>query len=72
MIGAPKVPTCIRGRQWPIPYFSQSKAWMDRETCRKWFTDVFFPEVKRRTGRRVLLIMDSAPGHFDAFEQDGV
>ncbi len=42
------------------------------ETCWKWFNEVFVPEVKRRTGRLVLLLMDNAPGHFDAFERDNI
>jgi hypothetical protein len=28
--------------------------------------------VKKRTGRRVLLLLDNAPGHFEAFERDNV
>jgi hypothetical protein len=32
LIGKPKEPTCIKDRQWPIPYFNQVKAWMDVET----------------------------------------
>ena len=32
----------------------------------------FFPEVKKRTGRTVLLLMDNAPGHFAAFERGNV
>ena len=39
---------------------------------RKWFNDVFYPAVKQRTGRRVLLLLDNAPGHFDAFERDNI
>jgi hypothetical protein len=35
LIGKPKAPTCIKDRQWPVPYFSQAKAWMDVETCWK-------------------------------------
>jgi hypothetical protein len=50
LIGKPKEPACIKDRQWPIPYVNQAKAWMDVETCWKWFNNVFFPEVKRRTG----------------------
>jgi hypothetical protein len=50
LIGKPKAPACIRDRKWPVPYFSQVKAWMDVETCWKWFNEVFFPEVKKRTG----------------------
>jgi hypothetical protein len=47
LIGKPKAPACIKDRQWPIPYFSQAKAWMDVETCWKWFNEVFFLEVKK-------------------------
>ena len=42
LIGKPKEPACIKDRQWPIPYVNQAKAWMDVETCWKWFNDVFF------------------------------
>jgi len=72
LIDKPKAPTCIKDRQWPVPYFSQAKAWMDVETCWKWFNEVFLPEVKKQTGRRVLLLLDNAPGHFEAFECDNV
>jgi transposase-like protein len=47
LIGKPKAPACIKDRQWPIPYFIQTKAWMDVETCWKWFNEVFLPEVKK-------------------------
>jgi hypothetical protein len=72
LIGKPKEPACIKDRQWPIPYVNQAKAWMDVETCWKWFNNVFFPEVKRRTGRSALLLLDNAPGHFQAFERDNI
>jgi hypothetical protein len=72
LIGKPKAPTYIKDRQWPVPYFIQAKAWMDVETCWKWFNEVFFPEVKKRTGHRVLLLLDNALGHFEAFERDNV
>jgi len=42
------------------------------ETCWKWFNEIFVPEVKRRTGRPVLLLMDNALGHFDTFERDNI
>jgi hypothetical protein len=45
---------------------------MDVETCWKWFNEVFLPEVKKQTGRPVLLLLDNAPGHFEAFERDNV
>jgi hypothetical protein len=43
LIGKPKAPACIKDHQWPVPYFSQAKAWMDVETCWKWFNEVFIP-----------------------------
>jgi len=72
MIGKPKEPACIKDWHWLVPYFNQAKAWMDVETCWKWFNEVFVPKVKRRTGRPVLLLMDNALGHFDAFERDNI
>jgi hypothetical protein len=33
LINKPKALACIKDRQWPAPYFNQSKAWMDVETC---------------------------------------
>ena len=72
LIGKLKAPACIKDRQWHVPYFSLAKAWMDVETCWKWFNEVFLPEVKKQTGRRVLLVLDNAPGHFEAFERDNV
>jgi hypothetical protein len=68
MIRKPKEPACIKDRHWLVLYFNQAKAWMDVETCWKWFNEVFVQEVKRRIGRPVLLLKDNAPGHFDAFE----
>ncbi len=72
LIGKPKAPACIKDRQWPVPYFIQAKAWMDVETCWKWFNEVFLPEVKKQTGRGVLLLLDNALEHFEAFECDNV
>jgi hypothetical protein len=72
LIGKPKAPACIKDHQWPVPYFIQAKAWMDVETCWKWFNEVFLLEVKKRTGCRVLLLLDNDPGHFEAFERDNV
>jgi hypothetical protein len=47
LIGKPKALACIKDRRWPVPYFIQAKAWMDAETCWKWFNEVFIPEVKK-------------------------
>jgi hypothetical protein len=72
LIGKPQEAACIKDRQWPIPYFNQAKAWMDVETCCKWFNEVSYPEVKKRTGRRVQLLMDNGPGHIEAFEHNNI
>ena len=72
MIGKSKSPACSKKRQWPIKFFSQGKAWMNVDTCWKWFNEVFYPGVKKRTGRPVLLLLDNAPGHFDGFERGNV
>ncbi|KAG2458846.1 KSR1 Kinase, partial [Polypterus senegalus] len=45
---------------------------MDVETCWKWFNEVFFPKVENRTGCRVLLLMDNALGHIEAFKRDNI
>ena len=72
LIGKPKVPACIKNREWPVTYISQNKAWMDITTCWKWFEEVFYPQVRRRTGCPILLLMDNAPGHLAAFEKNNV
>ena len=72
LIGKPKFPACIRNREWPVKYFNQNKAWMDVATCWKWFEEVFYPQVRKKTGRPVLLLMDNAPGHFAAFEKNNI
>ncbi len=72
LIGKPKEPTCINDRQWPVLYFNQVKAWMDVKTCWKWLNEVFYPEMKKQTRHHILLLMDNAPGHFEAFECDNI
>ncbi len=69
LISKPKTLACIKDRQWLVPYFSQVKAWMDVETCWKWFNKVFLPEVKKQTGCWVILLLDNALGHFETFER---
>ena len=45
---------------------------MDVATSWEWFEEVFHPEVRKRTGRPVLFLMDNAPGHFPAFERNNI
>jgi hypothetical protein len=57
---------------WPIPYFQQKNAWIDVMTFNKWYEGVFETHVRKRTGHKVLLILDNAPGHSSAFEKNGI
>ena len=72
LIGKTKFPACIKNREWPVKHISQNKAWMDVSTCWKWFEEVFYPEVRKRTGRPVLLLMNNASGHFPVFERNNI
>lgn len=72
MIGKAKEPACISGNSWPIPYMQQKNAWIDVPTFNKWFDEVFELFVRKRTGHKVLLILDNAPGHASAFERNGI
>ena len=71
LIGKVKFLACIKNWKWPVRHISQNKAWMDVSTCWKWFEELFYPEVRKRTGRLVLL-MDNSPGHFPAFERNNI
>ncbi|KAF0735534.1 hypothetical protein Ae201684P_022419 [Aphanomyces euteiches] len=72
MIGKFASPACIHGTKWPLPYFSQKNAWMETALCVLWFNKVFVPEVRKRTVRKVLLIMDNAPSHPQYLESEGI
>jgi DDE superfamily endonuclease/Tc5 transposase DNA-binding domain len=64
MIGKPKQPECFKYiRACPVPYFDQSAAWMDAEKCQKWFDEVFVPNVRRFTQKKVALVWDNCPSH---------
>ena len=52
---------------------SDSKAGMDGcPYLLELFDQVFVPEIKKKTGLPVLLLMDNAPGHFEAFERGNI
>ena len=72
IIAKPQTPACIRGREWPVVYFNQKRAWMDFITCKKWFEEVFYLEIKQRTDEPVLLLLDNAPGHINVLSKDNV
>lgn len=45
---------------------------MDVATRWEWFEGVFRSELRKRTRRPVLLLMDNAPGHFPAVERNDI
>jgi hypothetical protein len=72
MIVKAKRPACIIGHQWPLPYCNQKKAWMDTTIFMKWFDEIFYQEVRRRTRRPVFLLLDNAPGHSKEFTRKNI
>ena len=72
LIGKAKFPACIKNREWHVKYISRNKAWMDVSTCWKWFEKVFYPKVRKRTVRPVLLLMDNSSRHFTALERNDI
>jgi hypothetical protein len=72
IVGKAARPTCVAHMTWPTPYRHQNKAWVDKAICWDWFDSVFVPSVRAVTSEAVLLVLDNAPGHFDAFERDGI
>jgi len=44
--------------RWPLPYYNK-KAWIDGGIFNKWFDRDFFPEVQKRAGCCVLLLLDT-------------
>ena len=72
MVGKAKQPAAFKSQHLPLAYISQGKAWCDSTVFRHWCENVFLPSVRARTGRPVLLLLDNAPGHYYAFEEDNV
>ncbi|CAM9821907.1 unnamed protein product [Phaeothamnion confervicola] len=63
VIGAAKNPRCFRGKQLPVTYFQQNRAWSDQRVMALWFSKVFLRHVRQLTGQPVALIMDNCSGH---------
>ena len=72
IIGKPKKPAYIIGREWPVHYCSQNNAWMDTPTFMLWFDDIFYPNVTQKTREPVLLLLDNATGHGKEFTRNNV
>lgn len=72
MLAKPKNPACLRNSQWPLVYYNQKRGWMDAKTYKRWFEEVFYPEVRKKTHKPVLLLLDNAPAHCDGLSKDDV
>lgn len=73
-IGKSATPRCFKARlqtagKLPIKYFHQKKAWSDGPTFVAWFKEVFLPHIRRRTNKKVLLILDNCGPHGTEIEQ---
>ena len=62
-IGKSKTPRCFRKGLPPVSYFTQISAWSDTATFQKWFYLVFVPFVRKRTSKKVALVMDNCRPH---------
>lgn len=77
MISKQDAPRCMTpGTEWPLPFFHQSKAWIDAKIFTKWFDELFLPHVTKRHSAaaddKVLLLLDNAPGHPISFEKGNI
>ena len=62
MIGKAKEPRCFVRRKKKLRYFSQRRAWSDTVTFKKWWR-WFLEHIRRRTTKKVLLILDNCGPH---------
>jgi len=66
-------PLCFRGvgNEFPLPYFSQHKAWMDKHVHAPWFNTVFLPAVRaRHGGEKCALILENPSTHDTALSEE--
>jgi len=73
IIGKAKQPLCFKPprRPCPLPYFSQTNAWMDGDHFKSWFETVFLVAVRTRTTQPVALVSDSCGAHGDLESDQG-
>ena len=58
-VGQPNNTSRFRGL--PLPYYNQQKGWADKVVLRRWFQEVFLPEVRaQHPGKKVVLVVDSS------------
>jgi len=67
IIDKAKQPLCFKTFRWPcpLPYFSQTNAWMDGDLFRSWYETAFLFAVLARTTQPVALVSDNCGAHGD-------
>jgi len=65
MIGKVAQLMCFQGEgnASPLPYFSKKSALTDASVFKRWFEEVFVPEIQARIAHHVYLIMDNLGCH---------
>ena len=63
VVGSAKKPRCFTNERPCLPYFSQCNAWCDKAIFRRWWHEVFLPEVHNLTPKPIALILDIFSGH---------
>ena len=63
VVGSARKPHCFTKERPCLPYFSQSSTWCDKAIFRRWWHEVFLPEVQKLTADPIALIFDGFSGH---------
>lgn len=65
MMGKAANPLCFRGvdNECPLPYLSQRSAWTDSHVFKRWFFEVFVPDLRAQTASHVFLVLDNLSCH---------
>lgn len=61
IIGKSANPRCFRGINVPLPYKSNSKAWITGDVWTWWVRSL--DAIMQMRGRKILLIIDNCPAH---------
>ncbi|OQS01941.1 hypothetical protein THRCLA_21557 [Thraustotheca clavata] len=72
--GMSSLPPCFqKQKSFPVPYTTYGKAWcVDTNVFKHWFDTVFFPTVRERTPRPVVLLLENSSGQFHEITRDNV
>lgn len=78
VVGKSKNPRAFKHlnpRSFPVDYYSQKAAWMDRQIFKMWFFEKFVPQVKTFLSEhnlppKAVLLLDNAPAHPDELKSE--